>query len=247
MKKTVKAIGLTAALAVMVPLSAYAATVGTSSSGSTSTSTSTATTDAAKSAAKGFHFGKGAVDQTVLDLLKLDQATLQSKLRSGKTLAEIATEQGVSRDALKQALTDANNKRLEEQKQAFSSNLDNMIDSKGGAFLGQGRGGFKGFEAHDLSAAATILGVTESDLQTSLKSGKSLADLAKEKNVDVQKLIDAEKAAITKAINQAVTDGKLTQAQADKLLANAAAEAQEFVNDTHERGGRGHGGGRGHR
>ncbi|MBW5445600.1 hypothetical protein GE107_05925 [Cohnella sp. CFH 77786] len=247
MKKAVKAIGMTAALAVMIPFSAYAAT--TTSGSDTSAQSSAAQTDKAPPA-REFHIGKGAVDQTVLDLLKLDQATLKTKLSEGKTLAEIAAEQGVSRDALKQALTDAFNKKLEEQKQEFSANLDNMIDAKGNAFPDRGFGGMKGFAARDLTSAATILGLSETDLKTALQSGKSLADLAKEKNVDVQKLIDAQKEAITAAINQAVKNGKLTQAQADKQLAKVATLAEKIVNSAGFPGGHGghgdHGGHSGH-
>jgi hypothetical protein len=237
MKKTVKAIGVTAALAVMIPLSAYAAT---NTSGSTTTA---ATTNSVQTAApaKEIHFGKGALDQTVLDLLKLDQATVKTKLSAGKTLAEIATEQGVSREALKQALTDAHNTRLEAQKQTFATNLDTMIDTKGKASPDKGIGEFRGFAARDLTAASTILGLTNTELKTALESGKSLANLATEKNVDVQMLIDAQKTAITTAIKQAVTDGKLTQAQADTQLANVATFAENIVNDTHVHKG-GHGG-----
>ena len=42
-----------------------------------------------------------------------------------------------------------------------------------------------------LAAAAKVLGMTPDALRTELRSGKSIADVAKEKNVDVQKVIDA--------------------------------------------------------
>ena len=75
-----------------------------------------------------------------------------------------------------------------------------------------------------LDAAAKTLGVTTTDLTTALRGGKTLLDVAREKNIDVAKLrtaiADAEKA----AIDQAVKDGKLTQEQADKLKANIKPE-----------------------
>ncbi len=68
-----------------------------------------------------------------------------------------------------------------------------------------------------LDAAAKTLGLSTNDLTTALRGGKTLLDVAREKNVDVSKLrtaiADAEKA----AIDQAVKDGKLTQAQADSF------------------------------
>lgn len=254
MNKTVKTISLTAALAVMIPLSAYAADAVNGSSTPTASSAPATATPQAAAPADGAHrggFGKEAraLSQDVLDLLKLDQAAVRAKLAEGKTLAEIAAEQGVSRDALKQALTDANNKRLEERKQAFADSLDSLIDRPGNQIPDR-KMGMKGiFGARDLASSASVLGVTEDELKTALAGGKSLADLAKEKNVDVQKLIDAQAEAIKAAVQEALANGKLTQEQADKRLADAAAMAERIVNETHVRkgpGGRGgHGGHRG--
>ena len=71
-------------------------------------------------------------------------------------------------------------------------------------------------------AAAKALGMTPDELFTELHSGKTLADIEKEKNVDAQTVTDAvaavRKDAISKAIEQAVTDGRMTRAQADWLL-----------------------------
>lgn len=235
MNKLAKALGITTALAVMIPLGAYAA----------SSTTGSSTGDAKQQTIfqeKGKHgmFGhKEAVSQEVLDLLKLDRKTLQEKLSSGKTLAQVAEEQGVSRDTLKQTLTDAFNKTLDEQKKQFASNLDNMVDGK------LEKGGKFGFGMkQDLTEAAKLLGLTADELKTQLSSGKSLADIAKEKNVDVQKLIDAQKTAMVNSIDQAVKDGNMTQEQADKLKADAADIAEKMVNGKGfkhvEHGGRGH-------
>jgi predicted DNA-binding protein YlxM (UPF0122 family) len=239
MKKSVKAIGITAALAVMIPLSAYAAATNSGTTGSTG-QTNTAVTS---TTAKEQHWGQGGfrfAQQDILTLLKLDAKTLKEKLTAGQTLAEIAQAQGVSRDALKQALTDSFNKKLEEQKKMFSDKLDGMIDTKGSAFAGKERG-FKAFGLQDLSAAAKVLGLTNAELKTALASDKSLADIAKEKNIDVQIVIDAQKTAITDSINQAVKDGKLTQADADKRLTEAGTIADKIVNGKGFRGGHKHG------
>ncbi len=71
-------------------------------------------------------------------------------------------------------------------------------------------------------AAAKALGMTPDELFTELHSGKTLADVEKEKNVDAQTVANAvaavRKDAISKAIEQAVTDGRITRAQADWLL-----------------------------
>ena len=86
--------------------------------------------------------------------------------------------------------------------------------------------------AADLSAAATALGLSEADLRTALQSGKSLAQVAQTQNVDVDTLVEALVTAETARITADVTAGKLTQAQADKRLANLTARITERVNRT---------------
>ena len=81
-----------------------------------------------------------------------------------------------------------------------------------------------------LEAAASALGITPEALKTALQGGSSLAEVAASKNVAVQNVIDAiivdERAEIT----QAVTDGKLTQAEANALLAKVTEHVTAIVN-----------------
>ena len=244
MRKSVKTFGITAALAVMIPLSAYAA----SSSGDASASNGAAAAPIEKGH-KGFGgaglSGKDAVGEEVLALLKLDRETYREKTKAGSTLAEIAEEQGVSRDSLKAALTEAYNKKLEERKQQFADGLDAWIDAepRAGGHSGPGFLGRAG--AADLNAAAEALGLTADELKAQLKEGKTIADIAADKGVDVQKVVDAQKAAIEKRVNEALEAGKLTQEQADKQLAAAEETARRIVDGGFPGGGeRGHGAGK---
>jgi len=90
----------------------------------------------------------------------------------------------------------------------------------GMGWFGFGMGGQDRWAAFD--AAAKALGMTPDELFTELHSGKTLADIEKEKNVDAKTVTDAvaavRKDAMSKAIEQAVTDGRITRAQADWLL-----------------------------
>lgn len=87
---------------------------------------------------------------------------------------------------------------------------------------GGGPHGNRGLEPNELQAAAKVLGMTTDDLSTELKSGKTLSDLATEKGVDLQTVKDAIQTArndqMRAQINQAVTDGKMTQDKANWLL-----------------------------
>ena len=73
-----------------------------------------------------------------------------------------------------------------------------------------------------LEAAARALGMTADELSAELWGGKTLADIAEEKGVDiadVKAAVEVAQIAETKtAIEQAVTDGTITQDEADWLL-----------------------------
>ena len=81
-----------------------------------------------------------------------------------------------------------------------------------------------------LSAAAKYLGLSESDLRTQLSNGKSLADVAKAQNRDVNGLLDAIVAAAQSDLDKAVTDKKLTQDQANAALTELKSHIGDLVN-----------------
>ncbi len=107
-----------------------------------------------------------------------------------------------------------------------------------------GRGGLCG--PAGLEAAATALGTTADALQTQLRAGQTLADLATAANVDladVQSAIDSAcLQANQDAIEAAVTAGTLTRAKADWLLTGLD---QGFWGTAASGPGFGFGGGRG--
>ncbi|MEM7532558.1 MAG: hypothetical protein AAF639_10310 [Chloroflexota bacterium] len=82
-----------------------------------------------------------------------------------------------------------------------------------------------------IEVAAESIGVTVRDLRTARRDGQSIADVAVENNVDVQTVIDAIVAAEQTATDQAVTDGEITQAEADEWMAEVPELASEYVND----------------
>ncbi len=81
-------------------------------------------------------------------------------------------------------------------------------------------GGGGDWTAFDVAAKA--LDLTPTELFTELHSGKTLTDIAKDKGVDIktvtQAIDDVRQAAMKKAIEQAVTDGRMTRDQADWTL-----------------------------
>ena len=53
-----------------------------------------------------------------------------------------------------------------------------------------GRGGGRGPGGHNRAELATALGISEADLHTAFQAGKSIAQVASEKGVSIQKVID---------------------------------------------------------
>ncbi len=98
---------------------------------------------------------------------------------------------------------------------------------------GPGRHGF-----HHLAAAAAYLGLSEAELRTQLSGDKTLADVAKARGKTVAGLVAALVAGEKKELQEAVSSGRITQAQADELLANAQARFTDLVNGTMPEGGR---------
>jgi AraC-like DNA-binding protein len=140
--------------------------------------------------------------------------------------------QGALREALKatvgQALKDG--KLTQSQADTANGRIDKMTFDKPlfGQFLGERRRDMLrvGFALgkEGIEAAAAKLGMTPRDLMTELRAGKSLADVAQAKNVSVDDLKAAILAAVNAQIDQAVKDGKLTQAQADQAKSKVATE-----------------------
>jgi hypothetical protein len=89
---------------------------------------------------------------------------------------------------------------------------------------------------------AKTLGISEADVQKAHQDGKSLADLAGDKR---DELVAAMVAFENAKIDQGVTEGKLTQAQADKMKANTQKRVENRVDGKGGPRGMGHGGKRG--
>jgi len=177
--------------------------------------------------------------------LGLSEADLRTKLRDGQSLADVAKAQSKDVGGLKTAILDAAKTDLDKavadkkltQSQAddiydaLKSHIDDIVDANGKLDFG-GRGGPHmgfGFGA-DTAAAAKYLGLDESALRDKLRNGQSLADVAKAQNKDVQGLEDAIVASQKARLDKAVSDKKVTQSQADDILAKLKSHVDDLVN-----------------
>jgi polyhydroxyalkanoate synthesis regulator phasin len=108
---------------------------------------------------------------------------------------------------------------------------------------GMGHMGMMGSGGNTMSVVSDKVGMTLTELMTAFQDGKSVADLAKDKGVDLQTIVDALVAQVKESLDKAVADGNITQKQADYQLEQYTTQVTEQLNGTWESGGR-FGGGR---
>jgi len=163
---------------------------------------------------------------------------LRTALVAGTSLADVAATKGVAVqkviDAivaaktaeLKQHVADGKltQARADELLAGLSARVTAMVNADipafgrggrghGGEGHGKGRGhGLPGL--HDSTVLEDALGMTREEIRAGLEAGKSIADLAKEKGIDVQKVIDALVAEARTKITDMVNG---TLATADQL------------------------------
>jgi polyhydroxyalkanoate synthesis regulator phasin len=159
---------------------------------------------------------------------------------------DAAQELGVTPERLTNALKTAMKNRVDEAvedgrlTQDEGNRLKRAIDEGDVPMLGPAFGfrGGPGFEKRHfgphhfghLEAAAEYLGMTEAALREALQDGKTLAQVARDRNKSVDGLIDALVARKRERINDAVEDGDLTRAQANELLEDLRSRVTDAVN-----------------
>jgi len=169
----------------------------------------------------------------------------------------LATRLGVTLDKLKEAITGAatdtidqavkDGKLTQDRANQMKSDLQNRAnqgDLPGFGFFGfrhgRGMGGFgdgdfgfgrSGFgKGNNLTSFAKALNMTEADLMTELQSGKTIAAVAQEKNVDLTQVKTSVLADLKTNLDQVVQNGKLTQAQADQVYSQLNTNFDTLVN-----------------
>jgi polyhydroxyalkanoate synthesis regulator phasin len=192
---------------------------------------------------------------TAADYLGLTQAQLRTQLNSGKTLAQIARDRSKSVEGLVDKLVADKSARIDQAVEdgrltrAEANEIKADLKEQVTDFVNNGRlelrdggpgFGFKDFGPgpdvfpgpdHLLSTAADYLGLTQAQLRTQLNSGKTLAQVANDRNKSVEGLVDKLVASKKARIEEAVKDGQLTRAQADEIEADLKQQVTDFVNN----------------
>jgi polyhydroxyalkanoate synthesis regulator phasin len=164
-------------------------------------------------------------------------------------IEDAAEELGVEPSALSNALKAALKSRVDAAVEAGrltedqGQELKERIDSGEVPLLfgGLGHHGLGHGVLGGLEAAADFLGLTESELRARLHDGESLADIARDEGKSVDGLVAALVADANERLEQAVAEGKLTQAKADAISEDLEDRIRARVNGEHPSGGPGFG------
>jgi hypothetical protein len=194
--------------------------------------------------------GPGAQLSVVAKALGIEESALQTELQAGKTISDVAASKGVALSVVSNALLTEEKTRLAQdvtdgkitQAQAderlanASTRINDLLTRTMPAGPGPegrgGPGGQHGGPGAQLAVVAKALGIEESALQTELQAGKTISDVAASKGVALSVVSNALLTEEKTRLAQDVTDGKITQAQADERLANASTRINDLLTKT---------------
>jgi uncharacterized protein (DUF433 family) len=170
---------------------------------------------------------KGARVDAAAKALGITTDELLERLSDGETtIADVAKERGVALAAVVDAIMEVERAHVEE----FVNNPLRKGHRHGGPGFRKGPHGPM-FGGHD--AAASALGITTDELVDALHEGKTIAEVAKDKGVDVAKVIDAMVAAATEKIDEARENGRIDDERAAALKERVKGLVTDLVNEGH--------------
>ena len=203
--------------------------------------------------------------------LGITEAELKTELEAGKSVADVAKAKNIDLDEVIAKLTASFKAHLDEEVASgehtqaeadaklaeFKTRVTEMVNTAGLPQRGEhGPGGHDGKGGHGpqkfaTANLATTLKLTEAELQTQLKSGKTIKQIAEAQNVDIADVKATLKSDFKAHLDEEVASGEHTQAEADAKLAEFTTRLDDMVNGVRPAGGKGgHGpeghGGRGH-
>lgn len=178
----------------------------------------------------------------IADELDITLNELQSEIKSGKTIEEIAKEKNVSVEKLTEAIITKISVKLdqslengsitEEQKtnilERLEANINNMLSNNCNSIEHnnfkdrKNNHGCSGIKLHETirDTIAEELGLTSDELRSQILSGKTIEEMAKEQNVSLEDLTMKLKKSLTAQIEQMVENGTITEEQKDNYINN---------------------------
>ncbi|MEC0208939.1 hypothetical protein P4H70_08315 [Paenibacillus ehimensis] len=154
---------------------------------------------------KRVDLGLNAIVVQASGIINMNVDDLKDELQKGKTIAEVARKSGVERSELISRLVNPalervdnalNQKRITEEeatqlKKEVTDKFSAAVDKSGYQDKSSGKYAKKlKLKTHvDEESVAKVLGITENDLDAAFSSGKTIADIAKEKGLSEDQVI----------------------------------------------------------
>lgn len=88
------------------------------------------------------------------------------------------------------------------------------------------------FRGQVVDAIVTATGLSRAEILTQLRDGQTFNELLAANDIDPRVVIDAVTAVVTDSLDQAVTNGRITQERADQVLANLPDNLDRLMNAT---------------
>ncbi len=187
---------------------------------------------------RAHHTGFGKMDNTaLLDLLKIDAATLRSEFAAGKTLGQIAGEHGVAEQAVIELVKEQMTAHIDADVKAGRLTAEQGAQMKAGVAQkaeqmvqkGPGALGHRGPGMMNDKALLDLLKIDAATFRSDFAAGKTLSQIAGEHGVAEQAVIDLIKAQMTAHIDEGVKSGHLTAQQGEQMKAGVAQKVEQFV------------------
>lgn len=171
------------------------------------------------------------------DFLGISREELTGSLQSGKTIAQIAAEKGFSEQQLAEFMAEKYSERIDQKvadgkitaeqadklKQSMAERIKDDLN-RTGTQMDRGMGYIE-----DL---AGFIGISKEDLLAARRSGKSMVQIAGEKGITEQQLVDHMMAKFNSKIDLKAADGKITAEQAEQLKQSMAERIKACLNST---------------
>jgi hypothetical protein len=201
-------------------------------------------------------FGKGYHGtphlETVAEVLNIGVDDLAAQLKDGASIADIAGEAKVQavvdalvaehEDRIDEAVEDGrlSEEKAEEVRAAVADRVEAMVNGEHptgikpfGMDRFHGRDGFGGFGFRGkfgLDQIAEVLDLSVDELWESLTGGSTLAEIADEKGVTTDTLVDTVLADLDEKLDALVADERLTQERAEEIREGSAAMIESMIN-----------------
>lgn len=170
---------------------------------------------------------------------------LVADLKSGNSIAHAATAHHVAPQTVVDALVKAATDRIDAAKQsgkitaAQAATLEQKAKTRADKFVNATHVPRKlqrvATARKGLALAAQAIGIDRSQLVSELRSGKTIADVARAHNVAPQTVVDALVKAATDRIHAAQQAGKIGAARAQQLEQALTGRIEKLVNQWHPR------------